>query len=130
MNALAIHPIAETADTVTLARADFEALSSLVEDATDLADIASVTAKLATAETEAFPFELAERLLDGENPIRVFREHRRLGLRQLATLAGVSASYLSEVESGTKAASVHLLRRVSATLDVSLDLLVADNSQR
>ena len=129
MNALPIHPIAETAETVTLARADFDALTSLVEDAADLTDIEAVKAKIAAGETATFPFRLAERLLDGDNPIRVFREHRGLGLRQLAVQAGVSPSYLSEVETGAKAASIDLLRRVGGVLDVSLDLLVGDSHQ-
>ena len=126
MNTLPIHPIAETADTVTLARADFDALTGLVEDAADLTDIEAVKAKIAAGETATFPFGLAERLLDGDNPIRVFREHRGLGLRQLAALAGVSPSYLSEVETGAKTASIDLLRRVGGALDVSLDLLIGD----
>ena len=70
MNALPITPIAETADSVTLSRADFEALADLVTDAQDLADAEAVKARLAAGETEAFPFEVAERILEGERPER------------------------------------------------------------
>jgi antitoxin component HigA of HigAB toxin-antitoxin module len=128
MNALPIHPIAETADSVTLSRADFEALTSLVEDAADLADIEAVKAKIAAGQTQTFPFELAERLLDGVHPVKVFREYRGLGLRQLAGAAGVSASYLSEVETGKKIGSLEFMKKISAALDVSLDLLACGSA--
>jgi DNA-binding XRE family transcriptional regulator len=123
MTAFAIHPIAETDDSVTLRRDDFEALIDLVADAQDLADIEAVKRRIAASETEVFPFEVAERLLDGDHPVRVFREHRSLGLRELAKAAGVSPSYLSEIEAGEKPGSVEFLSRVSAALGVSMDLL-------
>jgi hypothetical protein len=124
MTALAIRPIAETDDSVTLSREDFEALVDLVSDAQDLADIEAIVRRLDAGETEAFPFDVAERLLDGEHPVRVFREHRSLGLRELAKAADVSPSYLSEIEAGEKPGSVEFLSRVSMALGVSMDLLV------
>jgi ribosome-binding protein aMBF1 (putative translation factor) len=123
MNALPIQPLAETADSVTLSRRDFEALTDLVADAADLADVEAVTAKIAAGETRTFPFAVAERLLDGDHPVRVFREYRGLGLRQLASTAGVSPSYLSEIESGEKPGSFECMRRLAAALDVSMDML-------
>jgi Helix-turn-helix domain len=124
MNALLIQPIAETADSVTLSRGDFEALTDLVADATDLADIEAVKRRIAQGETNVFPFEVAERLLDGDHPVRVFREYRALGLRRLAAAAKVSPSYLSEVEAGEKPGSVEFMRRVAMALEISVDLLV------
>jgi len=47
MNAFTIRPIAETPDSVTLSRADFEALQTLLEDAADLADIEAVSRRIA-----------------------------------------------------------------------------------
>jgi antitoxin component HigA of HigAB toxin-antitoxin module len=123
MTALPIRPIAETADTVTLSRSDFEALSELVEDAADLADIEAVKRKIAAGETEVFPFEIAEQLLDGGHPLRVFRDYRGFTLRGLAKTTGLSASYLSEIESGIKTGSVESLHRLAAALDVPLDML-------
>jgi len=123
MNALPIRPIAETSDTVTLRRADFEALAELVEDARDVADIDAVAARIAAGETEVFPFELAGRLLDGEHPVKVFREHRGHSLRGLAEMSGVSPSYLSEIEAGKKPGSFEAMGRIAAALGIPLDLL-------
>lgn len=124
MNALPITPIAETADSVTLSRADFEALADLVTDAQDLADVEAVKARLAAGETEAFPFEVAERILDGEHPVTVLREHRGFTARGLADAAGVAPSYLSEIENGKKPGSFDAMARIASALRVPLDLLV------
>lgn len=123
MNALPITPIAETADSVTLSRADFEALADLVADAQDLADADAVKARLAAGETEAFPFEVADRILDGEHPVAVFRAHRGLTARRLADAAGVAPSYLSEIENGKKPGSFDAMARIADALRVPLDLL-------
>ena len=124
MTALPIRPIAETPDSVTLSRADFEALADLVADAHDLADAEAVKARLAAGETEAFPCEIAERVLDGEHPVTVLRDHRGFTLRGLAETAGISASYLSEIETGKKPGSFDAMARIARTLTVPLDLLV------
>lgn len=95
-----------------------------LQDARDLAEIERVSARLAAGETEVFPFELAERLLDGEHPVTVFREHRGLTLRALAERAEVSPSYLSEIEAGKKPGSFDAMVRLAGALGISLDHLV------
>ncbi|WP_207459325.1 helix-turn-helix transcriptional regulator [Azospirillum sp. SYSU D00513] len=123
MKVLPIKPIAETPDSVTLTRADFEALTELLTDAQDLADIEAISARLEAGETEAYPFEVVERILDGGHPITAFREHRRFTLRGLAEAAGIAPSYLSEIESGKKPGSFDAMTRIASALRVPLDLL-------
>ena len=123
MNVLPIRPIAETPESVTLRRSDFEALADLLEDAHDMADAEAVMRRLHAGETEALPFEVAERLLDGEHPVTVFREHRGLSGRALADRAGISSSYLSEIETGRKPGSLDAMSRLARALDIPLDLL-------
>ncbi len=124
MNALPITPIAETADSVTLSRADFEALAELVADAQDLADADAVKARLVAGETELFPFEVAERILDGDHPVTVLREHRGFTARSLAEAASLAPSYLSEIENAKKPGSFDAMARIAGALNVPLDLLV------
>ena len=123
MNALTIMPLAETPDSVTLRRVDFEALTDLLVDAQDLADADAVKVRLAAGETEAFPFEVAERILDGEHPVKTLREYRKLTVRGLAEIAGISASYLSEIETDKKPGSFDAMVRIARALDVSLEML-------
>lgn len=44
---------------------------------------------------ESFPIEVADRLLAGENAVRVFRDHRGITQKQLAGAAGINPLYLS-----------------------------------
>jgi transcriptional regulator with XRE-family HTH domain len=63
-------------------------------------------------------------LLDGANPIRVWREHRGQSQRQLAETAGISKPYLSQLEAGKREASQRVLRRLAQGLRVDLDDLI------
>jgi predicted transcriptional regulator len=51
---------------------------------------------------ELVPAEVVYALLDGGNPIRVWREYRVLSQSDLASQAVTSASYLSRLESGKR----------------------------
>ena len=80
-----------------------------------------VKAALAAGEEEIVPAPIAHRLIDGENPVRVWREHRGLSGRALAQAAGISAAYLSQIERGARKPSVSVLRRLAQALGVTLD---------
>ena len=124
-----ISPIAETADSVTLRRADFEALLAAAEDAIDHAAIDAQERReaeqgVAAARADYLPGALVDRLLAGESPVRVWREHRGMTSRRVATEAGVSVSYLSEIETGHKPGSPIALRAVAQVLRVPMADLV------
>jgi hypothetical protein len=57
--------------------------NQLRHDADMLEDLRAYDAAKGRKE-EAFPAEVADRLIDGENPIRVFRDHRAMTQHQLA----------------------------------------------
>jgi antitoxin component HigA of HigAB toxin-antitoxin module len=124
MNALQICPIAETPDSVTLRRADFDAIRELLEDAADMTDIGAVCRKLDSGETGTLSAAVVNRLLDGEHPVTVLREYRGLSVSALAAAAGTSQSFVSEIEAGRKRGGVETLNRIARALSVPLDLLV------
>lgn len=70
---------------------------------------------------EAFPSDVADRIIDGESPILVFREHRGLTQEALAKSAKIARPYLAELESGKKQGSVTVLRTIAKLLKVDLD---------
>jgi DNA-binding XRE family transcriptional regulator len=96
----------------------------MIHDAEMLDDIRAYDAAKARND-EAFPAAVADRLINGENPILVFREYRRLTQEQLAKLARISRPYLAELEAGKKRGSVSVLREIARLLKVDLDDLVA-----
>ncbi|MBI5122051.1 MAG: helix-turn-helix transcriptional regulator [Rhodospirillales bacterium] len=120
-----IHPIAQTDETVTLSRADYEALLEALEDAQDIATILAVDDAVKRGEDEYLPGELVMRLIEGEHPVRVWREHRGLTAKALAEKAGVSAAYLSEIESCKKPGSLDAMAKIARALSVQVDDLLA-----
>ncbi len=96
---------------------DFERLR---HDAEMLDDIRAYDAAKSRKE-EAFPSQVADRLIAGQNPIRVFREYRQLTQEQLAKAADIARPYLTELESGKKTGSVSVLKSIATALGVDLD---------
>jgi transcriptional regulator with XRE-family HTH domain len=63
----------------------------------------------------------AMRLLDGENPVKVWREKRGLSQRTLAAHANIASSYLAEIESARKPGSNNAVRKIAAALQVAVE---------
>lgn len=120
-DAAEIEPIAETKDTVTLRRADYQALLEALEDAAYVAALREAEAAVQRGESELLPIEMAERLLADENPVRVWRIHRGMTAHQLATTAGLGPSYLSEIETGKKPGSFDAMVRLARALGVAME---------
>jgi len=119
-----------TTDTITLSRAEYDALISSLEDAQDLAVVAAAEAREAAlgkdvARADYLPIELVKRLSAGEHPIRVWRAHRGLTREALAAAAGVAPSYLSEIETRRKPGSFNAIARLATALRVPLDDIAA-----
>ncbi len=80
---------------------------------------------------DAVPAAVFHRIVRGENPITVWREHRNWTKAALAEAAGVSRSYLGSIEAGRKqieAVSVGAIAAMAEALDCDIeDLLPARN---
>ncbi|MGZ8387944.1 MAG: helix-turn-helix domain-containing protein [Rhodoplanes sp.] len=99
----------------------------LVEAAEDLADVRAydeAMRRLASGEDELVPAETVNRILDGENALRVWREYRGLTVKQLADKAGVSAPFVSQIETGQREGSLETMRKLAEALKASLDDIV------
>lgn len=102
-------------------RKDYEALLARLGELEDARDLAAALA----APPESFlPAKAVERLLAGESPVRVWREQRGMKASELAAAAGVSRSYLSEIESGRKTGSAKALAAIARVLSVTVDDLI------
>lgn len=104
--------------TATLS-ARITALESALEDARDLA--AFKAARAATHGEESFPRTVVDRLLDGENTIKVFREWRGLTQAALAMQAGTQPAYISQLETGVREPGKKLTPRLADALGVDAD---------
>lgn len=105
---------------VTIPVADLEALIRRVEDAEDRRSIEAAL----KGPDDALPAELVKRMIAGESPLRILREHRGLTLQALADQAGVGKSHLSQIENGKKSGSIDIYAKLADILDVTIDDLV------
>ncbi|MGE4313191.1 MAG: helix-turn-helix domain-containing protein [Pseudobdellovibrionaceae bacterium] len=60
----------------------------------------------------------------GENPVRFFRGKTGLTQVVLAKKAGISRTYLTEIETGAKNGSIQAMKNIADALGVSIDDLV------
>ncbi len=75
---------------------------------------------------ELIPSEVTYAILDGDNPMRVWRKHRGMTQQQVAEKAGISKPYLSQLESGQRKGTTEVLSAIARALDVSLEDLVTE----
>ena len=105
---------------------EIKKLLQIREEKQDIRDYDIAKAELENGEDELIPSEVVEALLDGENPIKVWREYRGLTQQQLADTAGISKPYLSQIETGKRKGTVDILSAIAKALNVSLDDLYED----
>ena len=109
---------------VVVSEDDYNALVEAAEDAEDIAEALRFQEKLASGEEFLIPAPFVKRLIDGENPVRVWREFRGLSAKVLAGKAGIAQAYLSQIETGKREGPVSTLRRIAKALGVTIDDLV------
>ena len=111
--------------TLTLDGKDFVILSR--EDYEDLVDVSEankISERIRSGEEELVPSEIVNALIDGANPVRVWRNHRAITARELARRTELSAAYISEIETGKKDGSLSSMKKIATVLGVDLDDLV------
>ncbi len=102
---------------------EFQALrerAAMVEEVQE----ACVASQRIDAGEETYPDALAGRLLDGENPVHVWREYRDLSEQALAEAVGLTVAEIGEIEAEEREVSVTLLKLLSEALDVEREDLV------
>jgi len=70
------------------------------------------------------PGAFANRLLDGESPLRVYRDLRGLTQTALALLSGVNRVQIAEIEAGRKSGSAATQQKLTDALAVAVDDLI------
>ncbi len=100
----------------------------LLEDSEMLQDILDYdqAKRLIENEPELIPSKVTFAILDGQNPIKVWRTHRGLTQQEVATLSKISTSYLSQLESGKRRGTTDVLKSIADVLAVEIDDLVGE----
>ena len=100
-----------------------EIFEHLVEGADDKADLEALRKFEKTDDGFRIPGEIVFRQIDGESPIKLWREHRGVTIQILADQAGISKSYLSQLENGKRTGTVKTMKAIAAALKVPIDVL-------
>ncbi len=103
--------------------AEYKALRELADDADDAAALLRFAKRYSKGEVETIPIAVVDRLLAGENPLRVWREYRGMTAAMLAVAVDITPAHVSKLESGKGEPSVSLLRKLAKVLAVQLEEL-------
>ncbi len=100
---------------------EYERLIEAAEDAADARAIDEIKRRLATGEEELIPSEMVDRMIEGENKLRVWREHRGMSAKELAEATGLAAAYISQLETGKREGTIETFKKIAAVLRVDID---------
>lgn len=87
-------------------------------------DAMLIAAGNAARNDERFPAEVADRLIAGEVPLKVFREWRGLSQGNLGKEADVPAQYISQIERGARGMGRKTAEKIAPVLGVSVAALL------
>jgi len=113
---------------VVLPWEEYQAMLAALEDRADTAVLAGFADRLARGDEETIPAAVVDRLLAGEPPVRVWREHRGLTQAQLAEAAGITQSMVAMIEGGDRRGTVDTLTVIARSLKVELEDLASGNA--
>ena len=103
-------------ENVTIPRAEYDRLRTVEEDFEDFRAAPAVEARIANREEELVPSRVADRLIDRQSLLRVWREHRGLSQSALTSLSGVDRVQIVEIKVGRHTGSVRTLRKLADAL--------------
>ncbi len=70
------------------------------------------------------PADVVDRLLQGENAIKVIREWKRLTQDELAQVAKLSKNFISMLETGRRPLTSKTAQQLAVVLEVNMDVLM------
>lgn len=89
-----------------------------------LEDVLAFDQAVADDNEDLVPHAVVGRLIEGENPIRVWRDHRGLTQEELSERAGIRKAYLSQIENGKRTGSAKVLVALAEALGVAIEDLL------
>ena len=99
-------------------------LKAIEEDMLDLRRASEILDRIADGTEELIPSDVVDRLLDGDAPLEVWRNHRGLSQAELSRRSGVNRVQIIDIEAGRKNGSAATLRKLATALEIDLDDLV------
>lgn len=102
----------------------YENMIETIEDLKDIAEAKKIQAQIMSGGMECFPAKVVDALVDGENPIKVYREYRGFTQAELAKKAGLSLMMIKKLESGETGGSIKTIKAIAEVLNLDVDDLI------
>ena len=116
-------------EVAIMPRAEYDRLVARAAEADEDAATARLVArarKEVAAGAPLIPMEVAERIANGDNPIKVIREWRDVTQLYLSNKTNIGQGYISDLENGRRKGTAAALSAIAKALDVPLDMLVGN----
>jgi hypothetical protein len=113
-------------EVAILPRKEYEALVAKAKEADEDAGMARLVARASkeiAAGAPLIPMEVADRIANGENPIRVIREWRDITQLHLSFKTNIGQGYISDLETGRRKGTTTALKEIARVLKVPIDVL-------
>jgi ribosome-binding protein aMBF1 (putative translation factor) len=113
-------------EVAILPRKEYETLVAKAAEADEDAGTARLVArsrKEVTAGVPLLPKQIADRIANGESPVRVLREWKDMTQVELSSRTNISQSHISDIEGGRRTGTPATLRAIATALKIPLDLL-------
>lgn len=107
-------------DMITIPKAEYERLREAAEDLADL----QAYERAKGASGQSIPADAVKRMIEGDSPLKVFRELRGLSQMGLARASGVNRVQVADIEAGRGKGSVDTLKKLADALSLTIDDLV------
>jgi hypothetical protein len=117
----------EKGEVAILPRKEYEALVAKAREADEDAGMTRLVLrarKEIAAGGPLIPMEVADRIANGESPIRVLREWRDVTQLYLAMKTNIGQGYISDLENGRRKGTTAALKEIARVLKVPIDVLV------
>jgi mRNA interferase RelE/StbE len=108
-------------EMVTIPKDEYLRLKAIEQDMADLNSAADVLSRIKAGTEELIPSAVVDRLLAGDAPLMVWREHRELSQAELARHSGVNRIQIIDIEAGRKTGSAATLKKLATALNVDMD---------
>ncbi len=107
------------------------------EDADDIAAVAAaraadaefaarVVAERGTPVETTVPLQVVKAKLDGADPLKAWREYRRITQAELASRSAVARDLIAQIETHKKQGSITTLDRLARALSIPIEALIAE----
>lgn len=107
----------------------FKALRQAAQQTHDFKQLSQLLGK---DNVDLIPADVVRVVAEGAHPVRAWRKYKKLKAVELASQAGISPAYLSEIETGKKDGTFKTMAAIAICLGVTLDDLtpISDPAER